>query len=87
MYPSVRLAEEGMLKLIAVAGFALAVATSTQAMTPVHQPDRKITQVATGCGAGRTMLNDVCVAKLPSTKRAELSEGVRWSGGTCALYQ
>jgi hypothetical protein len=43
-----------MIRLIAVAGFALAVATSAQAMTPapIPQPDGMITQVAAGCGAG-----------------------------------
>jgi hypothetical protein len=37
-----------MIRLIAVAGFALAVATSAEAMTPApnHQPDGMITQVA-----------------------------------------
>ena len=45
-----------MIRLIAVAGFALAVATSAQAMSPapLHQPDGMTTQVAFGCGAGRT---------------------------------
>ena len=43
-----------MIRLIAVGGFALAVATSAQAMTPapIPQPDGMITQVAAGCGAG-----------------------------------
>ena len=41
-----------MTRLIAVAGFAFAVATSAQAMTPasIPQPDSMITQVAYGCG-------------------------------------
>jgi len=45
-----------MIRLIAVAGFALAVATSTQAMTPapIYPPYSMITQVAWGCGLGRT---------------------------------
>ena len=43
-----------MIRLIAVAAFALAVATSAQAMSPAppHQPDGITTQVAYGCGAG-----------------------------------
>ena len=43
-----------MIKLIAVAGFALAIATSAQAMTPapIPQLDGMITQVAAACGAG-----------------------------------
>jgi hypothetical protein len=41
-----------MIRLIAVAGFALAVASSAEAMTPapIHQPDGVITQVAYACG-------------------------------------
>src|SRR6516162_8076301 len=51
-----------MIRLIAVAGFAIAVATSAQAMTlaPLPQPDAMITQVAVGCGPGRTMVTGVC---------------------------
>jgi hypothetical protein len=79
-----------MMRLIAVAGFALAVATSAQAMThaPIHQPDSIMTQVAAGCGPGRTMVNGVCVARttIRHTRRAA-RRCVRWSGGTCALYQ
>jgi hypothetical protein len=43
-----------MIRLIAAAAFALAVATSAQAMTlaPLHQPDGMITQVRHNCGAG-----------------------------------
>ena len=45
-----------MIRLIAVAAFALAVATPAQAMpvAPVHEPDGIMTQVAFGCGVGRT---------------------------------
>jgi hypothetical protein len=54
-----------MIRLIAVAGFALSVATSTQAMTPapIPQADGMITQVALACGVGRTRVNGVCVAR------------------------
>jgi hypothetical protein len=54
-----------MIKLIAVAGFALSVATSTQAMTPapIYQPNGMITKVALACGVGRTRINGVCVAR------------------------
>ena len=54
-----------MLRLIAVAGFALAVTTSAQAITPapIPQPDGMITQVAAACGAGRTRDNGVCVTR------------------------
>ena len=66
--------EEKMIRLIAVAGFALALATSVQAMTPapIPQPDGMITQVAAACGAGRTRVNGVCVARttIRQTRRA-----------------
>jgi hypothetical protein len=54
-----------MIRLIAVAGFALSVAASAQAMTPapIPQPEGMITQVAAACGAGRTRVNGVCVAR------------------------
>jgi hypothetical protein len=54
-----------MIRLIAVAGFALSVATSARAMTPapIPQPEGMITQVAAACGAGRTRVNGVCVAR------------------------
>jgi hypothetical protein len=50
-----------MIRLIAVA-FALAVATSAQAMSPVplHQENGMITQVREACGAGMHMVNGVC---------------------------
>ena len=79
-----------MIRLIAVTGFALAVATSAQAMTPapINQPVGMITQVAVGCGPGRTMVNGVCVARttIRQTRRA-VRRCVRWEGGACALYQ
>lgn len=63
-----------MIRLIAVAGFALALATSAQAMTPapISQPDGPFTQVAAACGAGRTRVNGVCVARttIRQTRRA-----------------
>ena len=54
-----------MLRLFAVAGFALAVAGSAQAITPapISQPDGMITQVRLGCGPFRTRVNGVCVAR------------------------
>jgi hypothetical protein len=63
-----------MIRLIAVAGFVLSVATSTLAMTPapIPQPDGMITQVALACGVGRTRVNGVCVARttVRQTRRA-----------------
>ena len=67
-----------MVKLIAVAAFALTVTSSAQSMSPapVHQPDSLITQVAAGCGAGRTRVNGVCVARTTNAKPAAPSVGV-----------
>ena len=63
-----------MIRLIAVAGSALLVATSVHAMTPapIPQPEGMITQVAATCGAGRTRVNGVCVARttMRQTRRA-----------------
>jgi hypothetical protein len=79
-----------MLRLIAVAGFALTVATSAQGMTPAPPavPDGMVTQVAVGCGVGRTMVNGVCVARttVRQTRRA-VRRCVRWNGGVCAVYE
>ena len=63
-----------MIRSIALACFALAFATSAQAMTPapIPQQDGMIQQVAVGCGAGRTRVNGVCVARttIRQTRRA-----------------
>jgi hypothetical protein len=64
-----------MIRLIAIAGFALSVAVSAQAMTPapiMPQSDGMITEVAAACGMGRTRVNGVCVARttVRQTRRA-----------------
>jgi hypothetical protein len=53
-----------MIRIIAAA-FALALATSAQAMplAPLHQPDSMITEVRLGCGPGRTVVAGHCVAR------------------------
>ena len=55
-----------MIRHIAIAGFALVVATSAQAITPAPllQQDSLITKVAAGCGVGRTMVNGKCEARV-----------------------
>ena len=79
-----------MIRLIAVAGFASSFAISAQAMTPapIPQPDGMITQIAAACGAGRTRVNGVCVARttVRQTRRA-VRRCVRWQEGICALYR
>ena len=69
--------------------FALAVATSAQAMSPapLHPQNGMITQVREACGAGRVRINGVCVAR--TTKRhvrRETRRCARWSGGACVRY-
>jgi hypothetical protein len=79
-----------MLRLIAVVGFALSIATSAQGMTPapLAMPDDMVTQVAVGCGPGRTRIGGVCVARttVRQTRRA-VRRCARWRGGVCALYE
>ena len=74
-----------MIRLIAFAAFAFAVTTSVQAMpvAPIHEPESMITQAVAGCGAGRTLVNGVCVAR--TTKR-QARRCARWNGSTCARY-
>lgn len=79
-----------MLRFIAIAGSALSMSTAAQAMTPAPLPevDDMITQVAVGCGPGRTRINGVCVARttVRQTRRA-VRRCVRWQGSTCAAYE
>lgn len=79
-----------MLRLIAVAGFALTIATSAHGMSPapLPQPDDMVTQIAAGCGVGRTTVNGACVARttIRQTRRA-VRRCVRWQAGVCAAYQ
>ena len=78
-----------MIRLIATAAFALAVATSAQAMSPapLHQPDGMITQVRLACGPGRTRVHGVCVARttIRHTRRV-VRRCARWHGGVCVRY-
>lgn len=79
-----------MLKLIAIAGFALTIATSAQGMTPAPlvPPDDMVTQVAVGCGLGRTRIDGVCVARTTVRHaRRAVRRCARWQGGVCALYE
>jgi hypothetical protein len=73
-----------MTRFIAIVGFALLLATSAQAMTaaPLHQPGA-ITNVAFGCGLGRTRIGGVCVAR---TTIRHARRCVRWTGHLCAAW-
>jgi hypothetical protein len=74
-----------MIRLIATAGLALAVATSAQAMTPAPlvQSDILITPVLMGCGVGQTMVNGKCESRVEKRHNRRC---LRWSGTTCAKY-
>jgi uncharacterized membrane protein len=78
-----------MIKLFSVAGFALAVAASAEAMTPAPMPqlDGITAQVAYGCGPGRTRIRGVCVARttIRHTRRAVRRCAV-WRGGVCRRW-
>jgi hypothetical protein len=79
-----------MIRLITVAAFALVVGTSAQAMSPalLLQTDAMTTQVAFGCGIGRTRVNGVCMARV--TKRHLRRQARRcavWGvGNVCARW-
>jgi len=75
-----------MIRLIAVSAFALAVASSAQAvpLAPVQQPDSMVTTVLAACGAGRTRVNGVCVAR--TTKRQVRRCAVWGVGGVCSRW-
>lgn len=79
-----------MIKLIAVTGLVLGLATSAEAMTPpapLNLPDSVITQAAFGCGPGRTRVGGVCVARttIRHTRRAA-RRCLRWSGRSCLRW-
>jgi hypothetical protein len=75
-----------MIRLIAFAAFALAVATSAQAMSPapLQQPDGMVTRVAYGCGPFRTRVAGVCVAR--TTKRQVRRCAVWGAGHVCRRW-
>ena len=79
-----------MIRLIAIAGFALVIATSAQAITPAPIPqldDGMITPVAYGCGPFRTLVNGVCMARTTIRQaRRQARRCVRWTGTACVVW-
>ena len=74
-----------MIRLIAIA-FALTLATSAQATTPLaplHGPDGMITQVREACGAGMHMVNGTCERTAARRNAARCAVGMRTVGGRC----
>jgi len=76
-------------RLVALAGLALLVGSSAHGMNApaALQSNELITEVAVGCGPGRTRVNGVCVARttVRQTRRA-VRRCVRWQGGACVSY-
>ena len=70
-----------MIRMIAVAAFALAVATSAQAMilAPVHQSGGSITQVRQACGVGMHWVNGVGCVTTPA--RRQVRRCLVWDAG------
>jgi membrane-bound ClpP family serine protease len=77
--------EEAMIRFIAIAVFALAVATTAQAMTlsPLHQSNGMIIQIREACGAGMHMVNGTCVRTAARRNAARCAVGMRTVGGRC----
>lgn len=73
------------MKKLAFVALAFLVTSSAQAM-PVAplQLEESVTQVALACGAGRTRVNGVCVAR--TTKRQVRRCAVWGVGGVCARW-
>ena len=80
-----------MIRLIVFVAFALAVATSAQAMSPppLHQSDGMITQVGQACGAGQVRSKGNCVLRT-TNRPVKSGDGYRrcaaWSEGFCVQY-
>ncbi len=79
-----------MIRLIAAAGFALAMATCAQAMTPapLQQPDEMVITVREGCGPGRVQgPAGGCVARttIRHTRRA-VRRCLRREGSVCRRW-
>ena len=78
-----------MIRTIAIVVLGLALSSAAQAMprAPIHQPEGVTTQVAYGCGLGRTRVGGVCVARttIRQTRRA-IRRCALWHGGVCARW-
>ena len=74
-----------MIRLVAVTAFALAVATSAQAMSlvPLHQSDGMITRVREDCGTGYHMVNGTCIRTPARRNAARCAVGMHTVGDRC----
>jgi hypothetical protein len=75
-----------MIRLIAVAALTVVIATPAPALSPapLYQLDGMTTQVAFACGAGRTRVGGVCVAR--TTKRQVRRCAVWGAGNICRRW-
>ena len=67
--------------------FALAVATSAQAMSPapLYQSDSMITQVRQACGPGQVRIKGVCMLRTTTRQQGD-RRCAAWSEGFCVHY-
>ena len=80
-----------MIRMITVAALGFIVMTSAQAMSPapLHQDlDAVTTQVALGCGVGRTRVGGICVARTTKRQvRRQVRRCAVWgAGNVCARW-
>jgi hypothetical protein len=76
-----------MIKFMVIAGLVWAVTTSAHAMTqaPIARQSGSLTTLAAySCGAGRTRINGVCVAR---TTVRQARRRVRRYGGLCRSWR
>ena len=72
-----------MIRLIAFAAFALAVAPSAEAMAPSSQAFRKPCDLP-----NQVRINGICMLRTPPpTPRRDYRRCVQWSEGFCVEYR
>jgi hypothetical protein len=71
-----------MIKVIAAAAFAVAIATSAHAITlaPLHQPNGMITQVRHACGVGMHWRSDLG-RRVTTPARRQVRRCLVWGAG------
>ena len=79
-----------MIRIFLVGVCAVVIGTSAQAMSPAPllQTDTMTTQVALGCGIGRTRVAGVCVSRVAKRQiRRQARRCAMWgAGGTCRRW-
>ena len=77
-----------MIRFLAVTAFALAVATSAQAMSlaPLHQPDSMVMHVREACGVGMHYRSDLGRCVTTPTRRQARRCLVWGAGHVCRKW-